>query len=92
MEVLEYVETIDFPKVLHEIRRVCRGTLIVTVRHDEPEPPAHEGDQGGAGGTSPRQRFSEDKIERWFPRAERELVPRGERMCPWMMLVERPAR
>jgi len=84
MEVLEHLEVIEFPKALHELRRVCRGTLIVTVPYEEPEPVWHHDKPGGH-----RQRFSEEKIERWFPRAERQLIARGKRACPWIMLVER---
>ncbi len=86
MEVLEHLEAIDFPRALSEIRRVCRGTLIVTVPYDEPEPLWHHDVPGGH-----RQRFTEEKLERWFPRSERQLVPRGK-SWPWVMLIEHPAR
>ncbi len=84
MEVLVHLETIEFPKALHELRRVCRGTLVVTVPYQEPEPLWHHDRPGGH-----RQQFSEEKIERWFPRAERQMVKRGKEACPWVMLVER---
>lgn len=84
MEVLEHLEAIDFPKGLHELRRVCRGTLIMTVPYDEPEPVWHHDRPGGH-----RQSFSEEKIERFFPRAERHLVYRGKGKWKWIMLVER---
>lgn len=83
MEVLEHLESIDFPRALSEIRRVCRGTLIVTVPYEEPEPLWHHDQPGGH-----RQRFTEEKLERWFPRAERHMVARGK-SCPWIMLIER---
>ena len=83
MEVLEHLDAIDFPRALSEIRRVCRGTLIATVPYDEPEPLWHHDQPGGH-----RQRFTEEKIERWFPRAERHLVARGK-SWPWIMLIER---
>ncbi|HEU5057845.1 MAG TPA: class I SAM-dependent methyltransferase [Kofleriaceae bacterium] len=85
MEVLEHLEAIEFPKALHEVRRVCRGTLVMTVPYEEPEPLWHHDVPGGH-----RQQFSEEKIERWFPRAERQLIPRRKGACPWIMLVERP--
>jgi len=84
MEVLEHLETVEFPKALHELRRVCRGTLIMTVPYEEPEPLWHHDRPGGH-----RQQFSEEKVERWFPRAERQLVKRGKGASPWIMLVER---
>jgi 2-polyprenyl-3-methyl-5-hydroxy-6-metoxy-1,4-benzoquinol methylase len=84
MEVLEHLETIEFPKALHELRRVCRGTLVMTVPYEEPEPLWHHDRKGGH-----RQQFSEEKIERWFPRAARQLIARGKGACPWIMLVER---
>jgi ubiquinone/menaquinone biosynthesis C-methylase UbiE len=87
MEVLEHLDPIDFPKALHEIRRVCRGTLIMTVPFDEPEPLWHYDRPGGH-----RQQFSPEKVDRWFPHAERRMVRRGKGQWPWIMLVERPAR
>lgn len=86
MEVLEHLEAIDFPKALDELRRVCRGTLVMTVPYQEPEPVWHHDRPGGH-----RQQFSEEKIERWFPRAERQMIKRGKQACPWIMLVERAA-
>ena len=88
MEVLEHLEVIEFPKALFELRRVCRGTLVMTVPYEEPEPLWHHDRRGGH-----RQQFSQEKIERWFPRAERQFVKRGKDVTPWIMLVERtPAR
>lgn len=84
MEVLEHMEPIDFPKALHELRRVCRGTLIMTVPYEEPEPLWHYDRKGGH-----RQQFTEEKIERWFPRAERHMISRGRGKWAWIMLVER---
>lgn len=83
MEVLEHLEAIEFPKALHEIRRVCRGTLVMTVPYEEPLPVWHHDRPGGH-----RQQFSEEKIERWFPRAVRRSIPRIKGASPWMMLVE----
>ena len=87
MEVLEHLETLEFPKALHEIRRVCRGTLIMTVPYEEPLPLWHHDRPGGH-----RQQFTEEKIERWFPRADRTLVPRKPGVSPWIMLVEDRSR
>jgi ubiquinone/menaquinone biosynthesis C-methylase UbiE len=84
MEVLEHLETIEFPKALSEIRRVCRGTLVATVPYQEPEPLWWHDRPGGH-----RQQFSEEKIDRWFPRAERHYIPRRPGACPWIMLIER---
>jgi len=84
MEVLEHLEPIDFPKALHELRRVCGGTLIMTVPYNEPEPLWHHDRRGGH-----RQQFDEEKLERWFPLAERQMVYRGKGTWPWIMLVER---
>jgi 2-polyprenyl-3-methyl-5-hydroxy-6-metoxy-1,4-benzoquinol methylase len=86
MEVLEHLEPIEFPKALHELRRVCARTLIMTVPYNEPEPLWHHDVKGGH-----RQQFCEEKIARWFPCATRQLIPRSKRVCPWMMLVEQDA-
>jgi len=84
MEVLEHLEAIDLQKAVHELRRVCRGTLVMTVPYDEPAPLWHHDRPGGH-----RQAFPEEKLERIFPRAERRFVARGKNRWPWIMLVER---
>jgi len=84
MEVLEHLLPIDFPKAIHELRRVCRSTLVMTVPYEEPEPVWHHDRPGGH-----RQSFPEEKIERFFPLADRHLIPRGRGKWQWVMLVER---
>ncbi len=84
MEVLEHLEIIDFPKALSELRRVCRGTLVMTVPFEEPEPLWHFDRPGGH-----RQQFTRDVIAQWFPRAEQKKVYRGKGIWPWIMLIER---
>jgi ubiquinone/menaquinone biosynthesis C-methylase UbiE len=85
MEVLQHLEPIDFPKAVHELRRVSRSRLIMTVPYAEPEPVWHNDKRGGH-----RQSFPEEKIERFFPRAERWMIPRGRNKWSWIMLVEQP--
>lgn len=87
MEVLEHLEIIDFAKGLSELRRVCRSRLIMTIPYKEPEPVWHHDVAGGH-----RQSFSEDKIERFFPRAKRHLISRGPKASPWIMLIEQEPR
>ena len=56
MEVLEHLEKIDFAKALHELRRVTRKRLMITVPYKEPEPVWHFDQPRGH-----RQSFSEEK-------------------------------
>jgi hypothetical protein len=56
----------------------------MTVPFEEPEPLWHHDQRGGH-----RQRFDKEKLERWFPRAERKLIRRAPDSWPWVMLIER---
>ncbi|MBI2892665.1 MAG: class I SAM-dependent methyltransferase [Deltaproteobacteria bacterium] len=84
MEVLEHLEVMDFPKALVELRRVCKATLIVTVPYDEAESVWRNARRGGH-----RQSFPEEKIERFFPRAQRRFIARAKDEAQWVMLIER---
>ncbi|RMH41960.1 MAG: class I SAM-dependent methyltransferase [Deltaproteobacteria bacterium] len=83
MEVLEHLEPIDFHKALAELRRVVSHTLVMTVPFEEPEPLWHHDLPGGH-----RQRFTQETIDRVFPRADRQFISRGRGKVPWIMLVE----
>ena len=90
LDVLHHVAAIATAKVLHEARRVCRGTLVATVPYEGTEPLARRAEPGRGAAALP-QRFTEETIDRWFPLAERTLIPRGEATSPWLLLVERQA-
>ncbi len=83
MEVLEHLEILDFPKALHELRRVCKSTLVMTIPYKERQPVWHHDVPGGH-----RQTFGDEKLERFFPRAQRQFIPRGKNGVSWVMLVE----
>lgn len=76
MEVLEHVPDEIFEASLAELRRVCRGQLLMSVPYEEPEP-IYSGH---------RRRFEADDICRVFPIAERVLLDRPR--MPWALMEE----
>ncbi len=79
MEVLEHVNRRTFLAGLKEIRRVCRGQLIMTVPFEEPEPLARYH----------KQRFDRGKILELWPSATRTLLQRPG--VSWALMEEHPA-
>lgn len=77
MEVLEHVPDEVFAAGLAELRRVCRGQLLMSVPYEEPEPIS----------SSHRRRFEAADIEQTFPRADRVLLDRPR--MPWAVMEER---
>lgn len=76
MEVLEHVPDDIFEASLAELRRVCRGQLLMSVPYEEPEPLS----AGHA------RRFEADDIRRVFPHSERVLLSRPK--MPWALMEE----
>ena len=76
MEVLEHVPDEIFEQGLAELRRVCRGQLVMSVPFEEPEP-IYEGH---------RRRFVETDIREHFPSARRVLLYRP--LAPWALMEE----
>jgi SAM-dependent methyltransferase len=77
MEVLEHLKPRDFPTAVAELRRVCNGTLIMTVPFEEPEPlPSFH-----------KSRFNGDDLERIFPRGNVTLLE-PNRGVPWALIRE----
>jgi hypothetical protein len=82
MEVLEHLSDADFPKALAELRRVCRGRLIVTVPYCESEPLPHYH----------LQRFDEIRIMDTFPTARFSiLLKKPISRVPWLLIEENHA-
>ena len=78
MEVLEHVPETIFDRGLAELRRVCRGQLIMTVPFEEPEPISR----------FHLRRFESADIVRIFPNSNRILLDRPR--MPWILLEEWP--
>lgn len=78
MEVLEHLPDEVFAKAIPELRRVCRGQLVITVPYCEPFPisPSHV------------RRFEDPDFARLFPNADFALLRRPNK--PWMLVEERP--
>lgn len=77
MEVLEHIEKQDFLKGLSELRRVCAGTLFMTVPFQEPEPlPSFH-----------KLRFDWAEINEHFPNAKITILKK-EGGVPWALLKE----
>ena len=77
-EVLEHLPEEIFTRAIEELRRVCRGQLIITVPYREPEP-------------IPKfhvRRFEDEDLARLFPHADFALLRRPRR--PWILIEERP--
>ena len=77
MEVLEHIPTDVFEAGLAELRRVCRGQLLMTVPFKEP-PPMSKGHV---------RRFNEGDIEEIFPEGHYTILDRPKR--PWILIEER---
>lgn len=78
MEVLEHVGDDDFEAGLAELRRVCRGQLIMSVPFREPEPLS----------ASHFRRFEPDDIRAAFPDGSYLLLDRPR--MPWIIIEEWP--
>jgi SAM-dependent methyltransferase len=78
MEVLEHVSDQVLRAAITEMRRVCRGQLVITVPYREPEPMTK----------THVRRFDNPDFLELFPRAEFVILRRRER--PWMLVEERP--
>lgn len=79
MEVLEHVDPRTFTAGLAELRRVCRGQLLMTVPFEESEPlPAYH-----------KQRFDRTRIQELWPSATRTKLDRPS--VPWALMEERRA-
>ncbi|MFT7601599.1 MAG: SAM-dependent methyltransferase [Acidimicrobiales bacterium] len=76
MEVLEHVPDEIFEASFSELRRVCRGQLLMSVPYEEPEPIY----------SSHRRRFEAEDIWRVFPESERVLLKRPR--TPWALMEE----
>jgi 2-polyprenyl-3-methyl-5-hydroxy-6-metoxy-1,4-benzoquinol methylase len=77
MEVLEHIPSEVFLAGLAELRRVCRGQLIITVPFREPEPISR----------FHVRRFEAADILELFPDASYTLLERPR--MPWIMMEER---
>lgn len=76
MEVLEHVDQETFDAGLSELRRVCRGVLLMTVPFEEPLPlPSFH-----------QLRFERSDIDKYWPRADKYLL-RGAGL-PWSLMIE----
>lgn len=78
MEVLEHLPEEIFEPAIAELRRVCRGQLLMTVPYREPEPISR----------THLRRFEDADFLRLFPFAEFSLLQRPRK--PWMLMEERP--
>lgn len=81
MEVIEHVEEDDYRCALTELRRVCRGYLLMSVPFDEREPIS----------ANHRRCFTPKDFLREFPDADYTLLydPR-QKLFIWAMIEERP--
>lgn len=76
MEVLEHIPTEIFEAGVRELRRVCRGQLVMTVPFDEPEPLS----KGHV------RRFVESDIIDLFPNGRYTILDRPKK--PWILIEE----
>lgn len=78
MEVLEHLDDATFAAGLSELRRVCRGQLLLTVPFLEPMPSKHH-----------LQQFTETRVKELFPTARVSLLLKEPVMrVPWLMIEE----
>jgi hypothetical protein len=77
MEVLEHLPDEIYEQGLAELRRVCRGQLLMTVPYREPEPIYH----------GHRRRYEDADILATFPDAEFVILRRPG--MPWIVAEER---
>lgn len=82
MEVLEHLHPPLLEPALSELNRVCRGSLLLSVPFEEPEPlPSYH-----------RMRFDRNDIARLFPGADVTLLLRVRRRPPpWAMILLKAA-
>ena len=78
MEVLEHLPEDVFAAAIEELRRVCRGQLVITVPYREPPPLA----------ATHVRRFEDSDFIELFPRAQFWLLHRPPK--PWILIEERP--
>lgn len=79
MEVLEHLEPEDLDVALKELRRVCKGQLIVSVPYHEPLPlPSYH-----------KQQFTEKTVLKKFPGARYSLMlKKPVNRVPWLLIDE----
>jgi len=78
MEVLEHLDDTSFKAAVLELRRVCRGQLMITVPFCEPMPSKYH-----------LQKFTVDRIEREFPDAKVSILTKEPIMrVPWLLIEE----
>lgn len=80
MEVLEHLPEEIFLPAISELRRVCRGQLVITVPYREPEPISK----------THVRRFEDEDFARLFPSADFAILRRPRK--PWMLVEEWPNR
>lgn len=81
MEVLEHIDRTTFLAGLQELRRVCRGQLIMSVPFEEPEPlPRYH-----------KQRFTGADIHHHWPTATVRLLKLPKPKVHWVLMEEYPA-
>jgi ubiquinone/menaquinone biosynthesis C-methylase UbiE len=78
MEVLEHLPEEIFHQAIAELRRVCRGQLVMTVPYREPEPISK----------THVRRFEDDDLLRLFPSARFVILQRPNK--PWVLVEEYP--
>ena len=79
LEVLEHLPEDQLPMALAELRRVCRGTLLVSVPFREPAPLAR----------FHRIRFDESRLLELFPQAEHAILLKRDLLkWPWALCIE----
>lgn len=79
MEVLEHLEDRDFEKALHNIRRVCKTHLIISVPFLEPLPLPHYH----------KQQFDAARVQSTFPDGQLSLLMKTPtQKVPWLMIEE----
>jgi SAM-dependent methyltransferase len=78
MEVLEHLPEDIFRTAIAELRRVCRGQLVITVPYREPLPLSK----------THVRRFEDVDLARLFPHASFNVLVRPR--MPWMVIEERP--
>lgn len=79
LEVLEHLEDDALTKAIANLRRMCRGQLVISVPYAEPLPlPRYH-----------RQRFTEARIRQLFPNAKLTLLLKEPvNRVPWILLEE----
>lgn len=80
MEVLEHLPEEIFLPAIAELRRVCRGQLLMTVPYCEPEPISK----------THVRRFEDPDFVALFPEADFAVLRRPRK--PWMLIEEWPNR